>query len=245
MSLAYRLLNEMNYRNSFEEMINSIETVEFPVGGFSYRNKAIKLHGREEEFSALDRFLAADQPVLFWAVTAPAGAGKSKFVYEYVRRKREDPNWMICYLENDAGHLHRICDFTSWEYPINLLLVVDYAGSCAEYLYQWFLALQDARKKKLRILLIERQGVSEDERGNTIEPNWYFRLHGSKTIYSDRGRRVFEKKYKDSKYPHFLIFRAIIGKSDFFLIMVMIRAYWEQTFSSWGVIIKYRICTVY
>ncbi len=202
--LEDRLLYEINYRNSFEEMIDSIEFYDNSTSGFSYHNKEIRLQGRVEECLALDRFLSADQSVLFWAVTGPAGTGKSKFVLEYVRRKREDPNWRICYLKKDAGHIDKIRAFTSWEYPMNLLLVVDYAGSCAESLYELLVAIQVSRRSKLRLLLIERQGIEKDKQGQAIEPDWFYRLHGSKSVYSDSGSSVIQKKYNDSVYPDFL-----------------------------------------
>ncbi|MCI8365444.1 MAG: hypothetical protein HFG34_10940 [Eubacterium sp.] len=65
-------------------------------------------------------FLDRGDPVFFTAVNGPAGAGKSKFLYEYVKGLSANPNWKCLFIQNRKA-LEIFAGLCEWKYPVNLL----------------------------------------------------------------------------------------------------------------------------
>lgn len=193
------IIENLNYRNSFEEMIDGFEDFDLSAEGFSYLNRNIGFYGRENECAALARFLDSREPVLYWDVIGQGGSGKSKLVYEYTRRKREEAEWKICYL--NSTQIEALLPFQSWEYPVDLLFVIDYASSSLEALSKWIAQLQHSGKRKLRIIMIARRELTVNEQGVLVESSKGKKSCESSPVYGTRAMKVLEKKYKDTKYP--------------------------------------------
>ncbi|MDE6852285.1 MAG: hypothetical protein K2J67_07325, partial [Lachnospiraceae bacterium] len=70
-----------------------------------------------------------------------------------------------------------------WNYPVNLLVVIDYAGDYAELIGEWLVALKTGVcPPKMRFVLLEREGV-ENNKGDSnmrekalTNPMWYERM---------------------------------------------------------------------
>jgi DNA/RNA endonuclease YhcR with UshA esterase domain len=100
---------------------------------------------------------------------------------------RVDPRWKAVYLSKES--LELVQNSPNWEYPQDLLLVVDYAGESAEELGTLLCAMNERQTrtllKKIRLLFIERQGASRDATSGTlIWPTWFehFRKEGERRI---------------------------------------------------------------
>ena len=166
------LHNSQEYQNSFAKVVDGI-LLPPPINSiFHFRNSAIGFYGREEQISFLDGFLDRSESLLFTAVTGPAGVGKSKFLYEYIKRISDNPHWKAVFVHMNT--LNHIMERTDWEYDGNLLVVIDYAGKDAREIGKWIIALRTGKRPhKMRIVLLEREGLKGERK-----PFWYERLIG-------------------------------------------------------------------
>ncbi len=177
-----KLLASLEYQSSFARVVDQMRLPQ-PINSlFSYRDPNIRFYGREKETAFLDGFLDREELVLFTAVNGPAGAGKSKFLYEYVKGLSANPNWKCLFLQNriDLEKFTRLCE---WKYPVNLLVVIDYAGDYAGLIGEWLVSLNTGEcPPKMRIVLLEREGVGKNRGADGIQekivtnPMWYERL---------------------------------------------------------------------
>lgn len=177
-----KILASLEYQNSFARVVDQMRLPQ-PINSlFSYRDPKIGFYGREKETAFLDGFLDREEPVLFTAVNGPAGAGKSKFLYEYVKGLSANPNWKCLFLQNRKV-LEKFTGLCEWKYPVNLLVVIDYAGDYAGLIGEWLVSLKTGEcPPKMRIVLLEREGVGKNRGADGIQekivtnPMWYEQL---------------------------------------------------------------------
>ena len=144
---------------------------------FHYRYR-LPLCGRKAEIERLEAFRTAEdrEGILFWALTAPGGSGKSKLVYEYMKERREkESDWLFVWGTKEV--LEQIGSYDNWHSPKKLFLAVDYANSSSEELKTWLKRLFQAREEKrpasLRLLLIERHGRTKRPGFDSLQdPLW-------------------------------------------------------------------------
>ena len=162
----YRRLQEsLDYQNSFAKFVDGIHLPPEINSLFHYRDPKVGFYGREDEIAFLDGFLDREEPILFTAVTGPAGAGKSKFLYEYVKGMGGNPHWRCVFFQN-KGLLEQMANRSEWAYPVNLLVVIDYAGDYADLIGEWLVSLRTGRlPKKNAHRTIGAGGGREIERG--------------------------------------------------------------------------------
>lgn len=177
-----KILASLEYLNSFARVVDQIRLPQPIDSLFNYRDPKIGFYGREKETAYLDGFLDREEPVLFTAVNGPAGAGKSKFLYEYVKGLSANPNWKCLFLQNRKV-LEKFTGLCEWKYPTNLLVVIDYAGDYASLIGEWLVSLKTGEcPPKMRIVLLEREGVGKNRGANGIQekivinPMWYEQL---------------------------------------------------------------------
>lgn len=181
-------------KNTFAYMIDQIQPKETNDNDFHYLNDAIGFWGREKELEAFEDFLKDERAVLYTAVTAPGGCGKSKLVYEFTKRYKYDLDWEIQYLED--WHIEKLENFHDYYYPRNLVLIVDYAGVYAEKLGRWMNQLlrlkAESRPEKIRLILLEREGTINIV-NETMEPTWKRTIENSGER-KDRLKDIFFSK---------------------------------------------------
>lgn len=184
------------YRHgSFAEFIDSIRAPEVRMMDYHYLNPRIGFVRRDKEFDYLDSFLDAPEGLLSLAITGPGGIGKSKLMHQYMLERKYDSEWKSVFLEQ--FHIQKLCDYTDWRYPKNLMLIMDYAGACARTIGQWIRGIfcSTNRPEKLRIILLERQGLMKLGGEQTIEPLWYQQLTDAS------GPAAKEIQYQDGFHP--------------------------------------------
>ncbi|GEM_PF-1398072 len=163
--------------NTFSSFINRLTSeyrrVNRALSEFSYKSGLVEFVEREEE-QYLEKFREDERKFLWWCVTGQAGSGKSRFAYEYILKYQSDKKWTMKFLPWDDA----ILEFTTYDYEYNLLLIIDYVAANADKIGKWLhkLAIFDNRKYKIRVLLLEREGIKIAESGEKKFPYWYTRI---------------------------------------------------------------------
>ena len=176
-----RVLQSISYQNSFAQLIDNLKLPMPSTALFHYRNESIGFYGREQAIDLLDRFLDSEKEFCFTAVTGSAGSGKSKLLFEYAKRMYDNVIWKVVFLQ-ETNDIKRIWECKHWDYPSNLLLIIDYAGQHSSELGKWIASLSNrALTNKLRIILLEREGMirKRSETGKIDEKT----VTGEKGIY--------------------------------------------------------------
>ncbi|MBD5512104.1 MAG: hypothetical protein HDR08_12790, partial [Lachnospiraceae bacterium] len=154
------IIQEMQYHGSFAEYIDNQKVLQEVPFKLDYRSGKIPFVGRESEFEEIDAFRASNEQVSWWAVIGKGGSGKSRLVYEYIKKNLDLPDWKMCFLHDDFFNRldGKYKNWNIWTYDKNLLLVVDYVQRYAKEVAQWIelLSRNNSIKKKIRILLLER-----------------------------------------------------------------------------------------
>lgn len=178
---------KIEYRNSFMEMIDQIKPKTYNNVPFHYLNPSIRFYGREREMSELDEFREDDRQVLFCILTGSGGMGKSRLMFEYAKRHEYQIKWKFAFLTADQGK--QLSLFHEFYFDKNLFLIIDYAGSQAQEisdcLYKLCQCTADCLPPKLRIVLIERQGVIYDDQGLEQMPYWLERVMGYQGLFDN------------------------------------------------------------
>ncbi|MDE6852756.1 MAG: hypothetical protein K2J67_09790 [Lachnospiraceae bacterium] len=94
------LQESLQYQHSFAKSVDHLKLPQPIHSLFHYRDPHVGFYGREKEITYLDRFLDCEDPILFTAVNGPAGAGKSKFLYEYMKGLASNPKWKCLFLQS-------------------------------------------------------------------------------------------------------------------------------------------------
>ena len=151
-----------------------------PSDRFSYDAGIVPLSGRKKELGELNSFLQTpDMPFQWWAITGPAGCGKSRLAYEF--QNQLPPGWLARYLkQSDYKNLHGMNSNLTQK----TLLIADYVQEHARELGEWMESLNDQpHSLPIRLLLVEREFGREQE-----DSAW------TKQLYSDVHNEIKLKK---------------------------------------------------
>lgn len=198
-------------KSGFEQLIDGLRDKRESNKPLHYLNPQISIYGREKELKLLDDFLNIPNKLMFWGITGPGGAGKSKLAHSFIIRHKFDKEWKMVYLP--SFYMKEVLAMKEWNYSRNLLIVIDYAGSISELIGEWLQKLYNEMEyfsNKIRILLLERQGFEEIYNSWTgeeeiVSPQWYKNLckPRSEEYYADESD-IQELQYLKSKYPFML-----------------------------------------
>ena len=165
--------NPLAYQQLDEEMCRFVGPVR-RSDVLMYNAGHIKYVGRTEELAALERFCGSASTNEWWAVTGPGGIGKSRLVYEFTNKKQSE-GWEIRWFSRDQyDQLSAFC------VPVeDTIVVLDDIQADTQMVGSWLKSMrQHRRRNRLRILLLERDGVDFDS------ADW-LRLLRSGSPYSD------------------------------------------------------------
>lgn len=194
-----KLKEFIKYHGSFAEFIDSIKLEPFKWDSsnktldqsilFHYLNPEIGFVRRNAQFKYLDDFLDDDAPLLSLAITGYGGIGKSKLLHRYILELLYNLEWKAVIL--DGFLIENLFSFKEWNYPKNLLLVIDYAAEKSTLIGEWMRAiyLSNSCPPKMRIILLERQGITRANE-QTVHPLWY------QQIYKASGKLLAKIQYR-------------------------------------------------
>lgn len=171
-------------KNDFQTFIDQIEkngecSVHLEVDSlqrFWYRADLFSFVGRINELKQLEDFCKHDNKILWYAITGRGGQGKSRLAYEFVKRSKTD--WKMHFLDWSDFLEFGCADFEHYDYNSNLLVVIDYVSKDAESIGKWLKKVCSLgnRKFKLRVLFLQREGLTRNKIGELNYPVWYERL---------------------------------------------------------------------
>jgi hypothetical protein len=124
---------------------------------FVFKNQAIPLVGREDEFAHLEAFLAPHQSAFRWMVLAGSGGvGKSRLALELCQAKAAH-HWNAGFARPELETI----DWRTWQPRMPTLIAIDYAGRLAEKVGSMLAGLAErepahALRFPVRVLVIER-----------------------------------------------------------------------------------------
>lgn len=220
---------KIEYKNSFMEMVDRIRPKEYSKAPFHYLNPSIRFVGREAEMAKLDVFLEDDRQVLFCILTGASGMGKSRLMFEYAKDREYQLAWKFAFLTAEQGKQMSL--FHEFYFEKNLFLVIDYAGSRAQEISDCLYAIcqctKDCLPPKLRIVLVERQGVIRDDQGCEQLPNWVEHMMG----HGERKIRLKEIAYYffDKPYGYLMNLRKLPNE----MLWKIIRDYAGEHSAAW------------
>lgn len=219
----------IEYKNSFMEMIDRMKPKAYNNVPFHYLNPSIRFFGREAEMEELDVFRADDRQVLFCILTGGGGAGKSRLMFEYTKSREYQVDWKFVFLTAEQGKQMSL--FHEFYFDKNLFLIIDYAGSqvqgISDFLYAICQCIEDCLPPKLRIVLIERQGIIYDDYGCEQIPYWLENMLG----YGDRKMKLEEIAYHfvDKPYGYLMNLHQLPKE----MMWKMIRHYAGERSAAW------------
>jgi len=200
--------SEPRTESLFEQIVNSLPEKRSSNSPLHYLYANIDIYGREVELQLLEEFINSPGKLLFWAILGPGGIGKSKLAYSFLQKNKNNSEWKMAFLPSQR--LKEVLRLMEWEYPQNLLLVIDYAGAVASELGEWIqkmITRAEYRTNKIRLLFLERQEFRKIEDVYTdedeyIAPDWYKRLCNpcSEGVFADR-EAIQEYQYLINKFP--------------------------------------------
>lgn len=181
-NIIRKIKETVEYEKSFAQKMNQIvnEKKGYEQNVFHYLNASIGYYGRQKEQQILDDFLDCEEQTQLLALTGDGGMGKSKLMYHYMEQQEYRRDWRIVWLRKQD--VEELCGYHSWKYRKNLLMIIDYCGEVAEGIGKWVDKIANISSSclppKLRIILLERNGVSESSRGEPLYPYWFQILTG-------------------------------------------------------------------
>jgi hypothetical protein len=92
-----------------------------------YWFQSFELVGRDKALAALDQFLDAPGEILWTVVSGPAGVGKSRLLFDFLRPRRDIGLIEAGFLDHKSGWLEGK-RYEMWNAPEETVLVIDYAG---------------------------------------------------------------------------------------------------------------------
>lgn len=153
---------------------------------FHYLNANLGFYGREKEIEFFQAFLDAKDTVSTLAITGYAGSGKSKFMYEFIAKaktgkaKTGKAKWKFVYLDKLLIYEFSAVSYNDYRYERPLCIVIDYAGRYAEKIGSFLAHISNTSAghlpTKIRFVLLERQGITQQNDGNEIYPDWFRRI---------------------------------------------------------------------
>ncbi len=197
-------------RGNFSILLDKVKVGKVNTSAFHYLNQDMnELFGRKDEIHKLNQFINDEAQVLFTIITGPGGAGKSKLAYEFISNQNYE--WKTLFIPGKI--LNEISKCENFDYPKNLLLVIDYAGSYSNELNILLTKLCDEKSyyknfsKKIRLILLEREGKSihkeEDYSGNIVDvekfPEWYYNMVQIYSCKTDIASHLFDQTFIEIK----------------------------------------------
>lgn len=188
--LIIKINSHTDYNDSFAEYIDNLK--EFKNSKYGYLNIDSGFFGRTKDIQYLDKFLDDEKDFLFTVIVGPSGVGKTKLLHHYMMINKNNPEWKMVFL--DGNLVESICNFTTFKYYKNLMVIIDDAGSVPDSLDKWFIRLSSQiRVKKIRVVLLERGTIIDDinnicvnqkQKEYEIEkveilPHWYSKMNYS------------------------------------------------------------------
>ena len=191
-----KLQEFFRYYGSFAESVDSVITQLNSDNQYHYLRKDIFFRGRKNDLEYLDNFLAAPESLLFAVITGQGGIGKSKLMHHYQLSEMGNQEWKIVFPSQNQIEMFTN-QHTEWYYPKNLLVIIDYAGEIPEVVSKWINLLNNSHKRpvKMRIVMLERQGIVKGENENNLYPHWYMKIKQAAGHNFDS--LLFEKQFYD------------------------------------------------
>lgn len=191
-----------NNSKSFQQYIDSSLIPRYLTKNrFSYRNPAIKFHGRSQEIKLIDDFMKCDSDFLLWSLTGAGGMGKSKFAL-YLSNKYKKMGWNVVWLDK-SEIVKLLTIFDNYNYNKKTLFVFDYAGSFVKEIASFIeLLFNTSNDTYTRFLLIERISYGYEKRSNV---SWYDKLKYESDVieeieYSSRSLDLKHYPLKKQEY---------------------------------------------
>ena len=209
-SYSSQIKEFLSYYGSFAETVDNIKHHLDIDNEYHYLRKTINFQGRKDDLEYLDNFLSADDDFLITAITGQGGIGKSKLMHYYMLRETGNLEWKIVFPARKQIELI-VKQHKEWRYPKNLLFIIDYVGENAEVIGEWISLLNHTKERppKMRIVMLERQGITTDVNGLSLYPHWF------KQILNAAGHNFNKLLYQGQKF-HAL---EPLQKDDLFSLM--------------------------
>ena len=128
--------------------------------------------GYDDEFCKLNEFLKLKAVFQWCLVKGEGGTGKSKLCYDFMRKKRRKwwkpwgIGWEACMpVETAKNYTREKLDKCTTHLPRKTLFILDYAEYSTKEISDWMSSLPAGkhRKKKIRVLLIQRRESTSQE----------------------------------------------------------------------------------
>jgi hypothetical protein len=174
----------------FARYLFNLRPFRAPRNDLDFMAEYVHFFGRDDKLESLIEFCDSAPTLAWWSVTGKGGTGKSRLAYELCNEmgKRK---W-ACFFLPASFWVGLATQITNWEYPDDVLLVVDYVASHSQAIGSWLVDLaRRGRGHRLRVLLLERDGFG------AAEPSWFTSLYENEhpddvlaTLYSQEERGI-------------------------------------------------------
>ncbi len=145
---------------------------------------SIPMVGRDDVLGELGEWLDGAKPISVRVLTGRAGAGKTRLALELIEARLLDGWDAGIVTSRELERFFKQRNQQSWGWQRPTLVVIDYAASHAEAIYDWLAELSDhggIDGKPLRLLLLERNA--------NVEAGWWRTAFG----YSDGTAKAIQR----------------------------------------------------
>ena len=125
---------------------------------------SIPMIGREDDLAELSAWLDGPKSISVRVMTGRAGAGKTRLALELIEARLKAGWDAGVVTSRELGRFFAQQNLQSWGWQRPTLVVIDYAASHAEAIYDWLAELSDhggVDGRPLRLLLLERSANQE------------------------------------------------------------------------------------
>ena len=161
------IIATLDYKDSFASYVDGLNINTMKSNHpMDYRGDSFPFIGRADEMEALQGFLNAEQPFIWWSIVGSDGIGKSRLAFELCKSQNSNETWKACFLHPQglfgwkANYIH----------PKNLLLVIDGASKLSGDVKLLLTDMAQSKNiyNKIRVLLIENSAGREEQL-----PEWF------------------------------------------------------------------------